>query len=122
MQENWIQVLEADQWVIMGYIYDGQLEMAFDKIQRRLELGRDIDISVYKVLARCLIEFGEVDVAMDVLKTAVRKGSHGWQNVPWEYSDDRDREEWRRMWYELLRTAADERNVSIAPCEAAREC
>jgi tetratricopeptide (TPR) repeat protein len=112
MHENWYQVSdEADQWVIMGYICDGQLEMAFDKIQRRSELGLDVHMDVYKLLARCLIAFGEVDDALSVLNTVAQKCPQGWQKLPWEQSDNPDVNQWKKLWYDLLRVSGEERNV-----------
>lgn len=113
MQENWYQVSDsADQWVIMGYIYDGQLELALDKIQRRSKLGLDIDLDVYKILIRCLIEFGEVDIALGVFNTTAQKRSPGLQKLPWEQPDRVDVNQWKKLWYDFLRVSAEERNVS----------
>lgn len=113
-QENWYKMSsEADEWVIMGYICDGQLEMAFDKIQKRSELGLDVHMDVYRLLARCLIAFGEVDVALGVLNTVARKSPQGWQKLPWEQSESTDVNQWKKLWYDVLRVSAEERNVCI---------
>ncbi|KAI5781422.1 hypothetical protein EDC01DRAFT_665668 [Geopyxis carbonaria] len=109
MNARWFQLKpEGERWVIMGYIFDTQLEMALHKVRCFKEKNPDVDLDtgVYRSLARGLIEMGEVEEAHDILKTVFMQNN----TMFWEGQEvgGADAEIWKRLWYDLLETSSRE--------------
>lgn len=106
MQQRWFEVGEqAWGWVVLGYLKDCQVEIALEMVVEREERGWEVGRWVYKALVKRLVELGEVQEALRVLRRI--EGEFGglvWQGVM--------RPEGRsRMWWELLVKGAKDMNV-----------
>jgi hypothetical protein len=102
MNEQWIRLNgQAWEWVISGYLSDGQLEMVLDVLDECVVAGEKIGKGVYLAVVRHLVALREIDEALRLVQEA--KNYLG-NEVEGEFMTS-------ESWHDLLLAAAEDLHV-----------
>ena len=112
MKARWFTVSdEGWEWVIRGFLQDGQFESALDVVEKRVREGKGLGRDTWEELVVCLARAGEVEEAWRWMVHAREE-----VRLRWEVGEDTSGGEiGNRAWYELCTAAARALHVGSCP-------
>lgn len=115
MKERWITLLpEGEEAVLIGRIRDRETRLVNEMLEEWRKRGKNPTALVWRVQVKQLLSAGRLSEAAELFRRAVAQADEHDTGVKiWDiWRERREGEYWKRNIYDLLRLAAEERNVS----------
>ena len=113
MKARWFTVNgEGWEWVIRGFLQDGQFESALDVVEKRVREGKGLERDTWEEVVVCLARAGEVEEAWRWMVYAREEVRRRWEGG----EDNSGGEIGNRAWYELCVAAA--RALHVGTCSS----